>query len=76
MVALVTGASSGFGCLIADSLANAEHLAYASMRGLADKNATQVEAVADYAREHAVDLRTLELDVQSEASAWSAIDKS
>jgi NAD(P)-dependent dehydrogenase (short-subunit alcohol dehydrogenase family) len=75
MVALVTGASSGFGHLIADALAGAGHITYASMRGLSGKNATQREAVTRYSREHGVDLRALELDVQSEASVSAAIDQ-
>jgi NAD(P)-dependent dehydrogenase (short-subunit alcohol dehydrogenase family) len=50
MIALITGASSGFGRLIADAL-------------------------AAYARDHAVDLRALELDVQSETSTSVAIDR-
>jgi NAD(P)-dependent dehydrogenase (short-subunit alcohol dehydrogenase family) len=75
MIALVTGVSSGFGRLIADALAGAGHVAYASMRGLGGRNAAQREAVAAYAREHAVDLRALELDVQSAASTSAAIDR-
>lgn len=72
-IVLVTGASSGFGRLIAEALAGAGHVVYASMRGLSSKNASQIEAVAAYASQHGVDLRALELDVQSEASA--AIDR-
>jgi NAD(P)-dependent dehydrogenase (short-subunit alcohol dehydrogenase family) len=75
MIALVTGASSRFGRLIANALSGAGHITYASMRGLDGKNAPQLEAVATYAREHLVDLRALELDVQSEASAATAIEK-
>jgi NAD(P)-dependent dehydrogenase (short-subunit alcohol dehydrogenase family) len=75
MIALITGASSGFGRLIANALAGAGHIAYASMRGLDGKNASQVEAVAAYAREHGVDLRALELDVQSDDSASAAVDR-
>ena len=74
ITALVTGASSGFGRLIANALAGAGHVTYASMRGLDGRNAAQREAVAAYAREHGVDLRAIELDVQSEASASAAID--
>ena len=74
-VILVTGASSGFGRLMANALAGAGHIVYASMRGLDGKNAGQVAEVAAYAKTHAVDLRTLELDVQSEASAAAAIDQ-
>ena len=74
-IVLVTGASSGFGRLIAEALAGAGHVVYASMRGLSSKNASQIEAVATYASQHGVDLRALELDVQSEASASAAIDR-
>jgi len=72
-VSLITGASSGFGRLIANALAAAGHTVYASMRGLHDKNAAQVGEVAAYAERHKVDLRTLELDVQSDRSVASAV---
>ena len=72
-IALVTGASSGFGRMIANALAGAGHTAYASMRSLSGKNAHQVEEVGAYARDHGVDLRSVELDVQSEESAAAAV---
>ena len=74
-IALVTGASSGFGRMIANALAGAGHTAYASMRDLSGKNARQADEVSTYSRDHGVDLRTVELDVQSEASAGAAVDK-
>ncbi|MBS7456909.1 SDR family NAD(P)-dependent oxidoreductase [Coralloluteibacterium stylophorae] len=74
-VVLITGASSGFGALGARALAAAGHVVYASMRDTAGRNAPQVEAVARHAREHGVDLRTLELDVQSQASADAAVGR-
>ena len=74
-IALVTGASSGFGRMIANALAGAGHTAYASMRDLSGKNAQQVEEISTYSRDHGVDLRAVELDVQSEGSAGAAVDK-
>ncbi len=74
-IALVTGASSGFGRMIANALAAAGHTAYASMRGLSGKNSHQVEEVDAYSRDHGVDLRSIELDVQSERSIAAAMGK-
>lgn len=74
-VILVTGASSGFGRLMANALAAAGHVVYASMRGLDGKNASRAEEIAAHAERHAVDLRVIELDVQSAASAQRAIDR-
>jgi NAD(P)-dependent dehydrogenase (short-subunit alcohol dehydrogenase family) len=69
-VILVTGASSGFGLMTARALAKA---VYASMRETQGHNAPRVAAVADWAAEQRADLRTVELDVQSDASSAAAI---
>lgn len=72
-IILITGASSGFGALAASALAHAGHTVYASMRETKGRNAPQVETLDSYAREHAVDLRAIELDVLSQDSADAAV---
>ena len=72
-VVLVTGASSGFGRLMANALAAGGHTVYASMRGLSAGNAAQASEIAAYAESRKLDLRTIELNVQSEESATSAV---
>ncbi len=72
-VILVTGASSGFGAMSARALADAGHTVYASMRDTGGRNAAQLAEVQDYARSRSVDLRAIELDVQSQASADAAV---
>ncbi len=73
-IILVTGASSGFGRMIARNLAHAGHVAYASMRGTTGKNADAVAESDSYARAHGIDLRTIELDVRHEKSIAAAVE--
>ena len=75
LIALVTGASSGFGQMIARDLAQAGHTTYASMRGTTEKNADKVKENAGFAKEHAIDLRSIELDVQDEASIDTTVQQ-
>jgi NAD(P)-dependent dehydrogenase (short-subunit alcohol dehydrogenase family) len=74
-VIVITGASSGFGRLSANALANAGHTVYASMRDTTGRNAAQVADVEKYAGDYGVDLRAIELDVGSQTSADAAIEK-
>ena len=74
-VIVITGASSGFGRLSANALAKAGHTVYASMRGTTGRNAAAVADVEKYATVNNVDLRAIELDVGSQASADAAIAK-
>lgn len=72
-VILITGASSGFGRLTAEALAKAGHTVYASMRNTASRNAEVAAQMAAFARTHDADLRTVELDVQSQPSIDDAV---
>lgn len=72
-IILVTGASSGFGRMIARDLADAGHIAYASMRGTTGKNAPAVAENAAYAAERGIGLQSTELDVQDEGSIAAAL---
>ena len=74
-VILVTGASSGFGRLTAEALAKAGHIVYASMRDVAGRNAKNAAEMAATSARDSVDLRAIELDVQSEPSASAAAEQ-
>jgi NAD(P)-dependent dehydrogenase (short-subunit alcohol dehydrogenase family) len=72
-IIVITGASSGFGAMMARDLAKAGHVVYASMRDTQGHNADQVSAAKQFADENHVDLRTIELDVASQESVDKAI---
>lgn len=72
-VILVTGASSGFGLMTAKALAEAGHTVYASMRETQGRNASQVADVAQWSKDRGLDLRSVELDVQSDRSAAAGV---
>jgi NAD(P)-dependent dehydrogenase (short-subunit alcohol dehydrogenase family) len=74
-VIVITGASSGFGALTARALARAGHIVYATMRETTGRNARQVAEAERYAAERRVDLRTVELDVESAESVEAGIAK-
>lgn len=73
-VVLVTGASSGFGRLTAESLARAGNVVVAGMRAVDGRNATVRRALEDLADREALQLGAVELDVQSLQSVEDAVD--
>lgn len=72
-VALITGASSGFGAMTARALADAGHTVYAGMRRIAQRNEKAAADARAYAKEHTVDLRPVELDVVDQDSVDAAV---
>jgi NAD(P)-dependent dehydrogenase (short-subunit alcohol dehydrogenase family) len=72
-IVLVTGAATGIGLLSVKSLALAGHTVYASMREPQGRNAAKARALRDWAFEQGADVRPLELDVLSQASANAAV---
>jgi NAD(P)-dependent dehydrogenase (short-subunit alcohol dehydrogenase family) len=72
-VIVITGASSGIGELTAKALARAGHTVYAGMRNTATRNAPKVTEYAKFSADNGLDLRSVELDVSSQASADAAI---
>ncbi len=72
-VILITGAATGIGNLTVRSLAADGHVVYASMRNLAGRNAEHARELLDLAQHDGVDIRVVELDVQSQESADAAV---
>jgi NAD(P)-dependent dehydrogenase (short-subunit alcohol dehydrogenase family) len=72
-IVLISGASSGFGALTAQALADAGHTVYAGMRDVTGHNAGAAAEAKQYSTEHGVDLRAVELDVSSDESARQAV---
>ncbi|WP_024506378.1 SDR family oxidoreductase [Bradyrhizobium sp. ARR65] len=73
-IIVVTGASNGIGRATCKELALAGHTVYASMRETKGRNAHCVEEIEAFAREHGIDLRSMELDVSFQDSVNAAID--
>lgn len=74
-VVLVTGTSSGFGRLIAETLARNHFQVFATMRNVKGRNATAAREIAEVAKGESLSLQTLELDVTDDVSVESAVSK-
>jgi NAD(P)-dependent dehydrogenase (short-subunit alcohol dehydrogenase family) len=74
-VVLITGASSGFGRLIAETLARENYRAFATMRDIKGRNATVAREIAELAKQESLSLQTLELDVTNDTSVERAVSK-
>ncbi len=72
-VVLITGASSGFGRLIAETLARKNYQVFATMRNVNGRNATAAREIAELAERESLSLQTLELDVTEDASVERAV---
>lgn len=73
-VILITGAGTGIGRLAARTLASDGHTVYATMRDPQGRNSDKANDLLAFAAERERDLRVIELDVLSEASARAAVD--
>jgi len=74
-VVLITGTSSGFGRLIAETLARKKYQVFATMRDIKGRNATVAREIAELAKHESLSLRTLELDVTNDPSVERAVSK-
>ena len=74
-VALVTGSSSGFGELTVKTLAASGHRVFATMRGVAGRNAEAAQRLRAWADTNQADLTVLELDVTDDSSVRAAVDQ-
>ena len=72
---LVTGCSSGFGELIARTLARDGHHVFATMREVGSRNAGHASALRAWATERGGRIEVLELDVTSDSSVHAAVDE-
>jgi NAD(P)-dependent dehydrogenase (short-subunit alcohol dehydrogenase family) len=74
-VVLITGTSSGFGRLIAETLARKGYRVFATMRNLKGRNAAVAREMAELGSRESLSLQTLELDVTDDISVESAVSK-
>jgi NAD(P)-dependent dehydrogenase (short-subunit alcohol dehydrogenase family) len=72
-VVLITGASSGFGRLTAETLARKHYQVFATMRGIEGRNASAARELRALASRESLRLTVVELDVTSDDSVERAV---
>jgi NAD(P)-dependent dehydrogenase (short-subunit alcohol dehydrogenase family) len=72
---LVTGSTSGFGRLIAETLARQGYIVFASMRAVTGKNATAAAELRALAQQEHLALHVIELDATDDTSVEQAIER-
>src|SRR5258708_32993473 len=73
-VVLITGSSTGFGRVFADTLARKGHTVFATMRDPAGRNAENASEIRTLADKDSLPIYVLELDVTNDASVERAVD--
>jgi NAD(P)-dependent dehydrogenase (short-subunit alcohol dehydrogenase family) len=74
-VVLITGASSGFGRLISETLARKNYQVVATMRNVNGRNAAAAREIRELGERESLSLQTLELDVTDDASVDRAVNE-
>jgi len=74
-VVLITGTSSGFGRLIAETLARKNFQVFATMRDLSGRNAAAAREILELAKRESLSFEPLELDVTEDTSVERAVSK-
>jgi NAD(P)-dependent dehydrogenase (short-subunit alcohol dehydrogenase family) len=72
-VVLITGCSTGFGRLIAETVARRKMCVFAGMRSIGDRNAAHAREIEKLAERESLDLRPVELDVTNDGSVSAAV---
>jgi NAD(P)-dependent dehydrogenase (short-subunit alcohol dehydrogenase family) len=72
-VVLITGASTGFGRLFAETLSRNGHTVFATMRDAGGRNAANATELRDLARRESLALQVLEMDVTDDQSVEHAV---
>jgi NAD(P)-dependent dehydrogenase (short-subunit alcohol dehydrogenase family) len=73
-VVLITGSSTGFGRLFADTLARKGHTVFATMRDPGGRNTKNASEIRTLAEKDSLPIYVLEMDVTDDASVQRAVD--